>query len=115
MKRLLTLVSRLVAVLSSSRLEPVVTNLLVFLDKVTTCNDYKDSVDTIFLDFAKAFDNIPHGRLLMKLKAHGINGQLPSWIGDWLANRMQRVCISGATSGWRLVMSGVPQLSLIHI
>jgi len=90
-----------------------VTNLLVFLDKVTTCNDYKDSVDTIFLDFAKAFDKVPHGRLLMKLKAHGIDGQVASWIGDWLANRMQRVCISGATSGWRLVMSGVPQGSVL--
>ena len=51
-----------------------VTNLLSFLEFVTASVDAKQCVDTIYLDFAKAFDKVPHQRLLLKLKAHGIDG-----------------------------------------
>ena len=53
-----------------------VTNLLAFLDNVTSYNDDRESVDIIFLDFAKAFDKVPHRRLMSKLKAHGIDGRV---------------------------------------
>jgi len=85
------------------------TNLLEFLDKVTGCIDTGDSVDIIFLDFAKAFDKVSHKRLLLKLKAHGIDGKLNNWIAEWLRNRTQRVCIRGVMSDWLAVLSGVPQ------
>ena len=45
------------------------TNLLTFLEDVT-----EFPVDVIYLDFAKAFDNVPHYRLIRKLAAHGIRG-----------------------------------------
>jgi len=45
-------------------------------DKVTGCVDIGDSVDVIFLDFAKAFDKVPHIRLAAKLKSHGVDGVL---------------------------------------
>ena len=48
------------------------TNLLEFLDRGTGCVDAGNSVDVIFLDFAKAFDKVPHRRLVSKLKSHGI-------------------------------------------
>jgi len=48
------------------------TNLLVFLEKVTNCIDSGYPVDVIYLDFQKAFDKVPHGRLVSKLEAHGI-------------------------------------------
>jgi len=90
-----------------------VTNLLAFLDKVTSYRDDKQSVDIIFLDFAKAFDKVPHSRLMSKIISHGIDGRVARWIGDWLGNRMQRVCLSRVMSSWRLVLSGVPQGSVL--
>ena len=52
----------------------------------------------VFLDLAKAFDKVPHKRLLEKLNKHGIRGKLLSVIGNWLSNRKQRVCIKGRWS-----------------
>ena len=49
------------------------TNLLAYLENVTKHVDSGLPVDTLYLDFAKAFDKVPHRRLLMKLKAHGID------------------------------------------
>jgi len=40
----------------------------------------------MFLDFAKAFDKVPHNRLLLKLSNYGIQGQVYDWIKDWLTN-----------------------------
>jgi len=89
------------------------TNLLAFLDKVTGCLDSGEGVDVIFLDFAKAFDKVPHRRLLMKLQAHGITNKLLDWIAEWLRCRIQRVGIRGTLSDWIDVLSGVPQGSVL--
>jgi len=51
-----------------------VTNLLAFLDKATSYRDDKQSADIIFLDFAKAFDKVPHSRLISKIIVHGSDG-----------------------------------------
>ena len=52
-------------------------NLLVFLDKVTGSTDSGEAVDVIFMDFAKAFDKVPHIRLGRKLESHGITVLYP--------------------------------------
>ena len=51
------------------------------------------NIDVVYLDFQKAFDKVPHKRLLAKLKAYGLNGLLLSWISDFLSNRKQQVVV----------------------
>ena len=70
-------------------------------------------VDVVFLDMAKAFDKVPHQRLLEKLSKHGISGKILSTIGNWLRNRRKRVCLKGQWSSWHEVWNGVPQGSVL--
>ena len=67
----------------------------------------------IYLDFAKAFDKVPTERLLRKLRAHGVEGRMASWIRAWLTDRKQRVSVRGKFSSWKQVLSGVPQGSVL--
>ena len=89
------------------------TNLLEFFDDMTRLLDSGKPVDVIYLDFAKAFDKVPHKRLLNKIKSHGISGDIFRWISTWLENRQQRVSVNGKFSKWRDVKSGVPQGSVL--
>jgi Reverse transcriptase (RNA-dependent DNA polymerase)/Endonuclease-reverse transcriptase len=90
-----------------------VTNLLVFLEKLMAEVDNGAAVDIVYLDFAKAFDTVPHERLKKKLRAHGIRGKLLDWISAWLSDRKQRVVLNGNLSAWEAVLSGVPQGSVL--
>jgi hypothetical protein len=89
------------------------TNLLEFLDEVVSYVDQGIPVDVIYLDFAKAFDKVPHKRLIFKLRKMKVDGGVVSWIENWLSGRRQRVVIDGAESGWEEVFSGVPQGSVL--
>jgi ribonucleases P/MRP protein subunit RPP40 len=83
------------------------------LEKVITAVDGGKSFDSVFLDFAKAFDKVLTERLLKKVRAHGIDGDLYRWIQSWLSNRRQRVVLNGSFSEWIWVLSGVPQGSVL--
>ena len=57
-------------------------------------------VDIVYLDFKKAFDKVPHRRLLAKVRACGVAGQVVNWIANWFSGRKQRVAVSGRMSCW---------------
>jgi hypothetical protein len=80
---------------------------------MTRMVDEGHDVDVIYLDFAKAFDKVPHQMLLAKLKKKGIAAKVLKWIEAWLSGRKQRVGIGGCFSEWQKVASGVPQGSVL--
>ena len=69
--------------------------------------------DVISMDFAQAFDKVPHRRLLFKLDHYGIRGSTHKWISSWLSERSQNVVLDGQASDPVPVLSGVPQGSVI--
>ena len=62
---------------------------------MSDCLDEGKAVDIVHMDFKKAFDKVPHWRLLAKVSACGVAGQVANWIGNWLIDRKQRVAESG--------------------
>ena len=60
--------------------------LLEVLDKWTEALDKGHSIDCVYMDYAKAFDTVPHRRLLYKLSRYGINPKAVSWIENFLGN-----------------------------
>ena len=87
--------------------------LLNVLDKWTKYLDEGRSVDCIYMDFQKCFDTVPHKRLIHKLKSYGINKEIILWMTDFLIGRKQRVSIQNSFSQWMLVLSGIPQGSVL--
>ena len=75
--------------------------------------DNKKAVDAIYLDFSKAFDTVPHKRLIHKLKMYGIHDNVLSWITDFLSNRSHYVTVNNSSSDSVPVTSGVPQGSVL--
>ena len=75
--------------------------------------DRGEAIDTVYLDFQKAFDSVPYKRLLTKLEGYGIKGRLKSWISSFLPGRSQRVVVNGSLSSWAEVLSGIQQGSVL--
>ena len=70
-------------------------------------------VDSIYLDYSKAFDSIVHGKLLYKLEKYGITGNLLVWLASFLVDRQQMVKVNYSYSDWSTVLSGVPSGSVL--
>ena len=87
--------------------------LLQCLNDWTSTLDAGGSIDTMLVDYAKAFDSVSHTKLLSKLTSYGIGGLVLAWIADFLNNRKQCVCVGSAVSCSERVTSGVPQGSIL--
>ena len=90
-----------------------VTQLLNYLDACAEVIADGGVVDSIYFDFSKAFDTVPHKRLSMKMKAYGIEGKLLKWIEEFLTGRQQVVRVNGEISQSKPVISGIPQGSVL--
>ena len=90
-----------------------VTNLIEALNIWSEALSHNLPVDIIYLDYEKAFDKVPHERLLLQLAKFGITGDALNWIKDYLNNRTQKVRVNGSYSKTSSVLSGVPQGSVL--
>ena len=86
---------------------------MTYLEKVTQFIDEKESVDIIYMDLQKAFDTVPHKRLLAKVKSYGIGGNILNWLENFLVGRQQQVVVNKSSSSREEVTSGVPQGSVL--
>ena len=98
------------------------TQLLLTTHDLLRLRDKGKQVDVAILDFSKAFDTVPHRRLLGKMEYYGITGNIHKWVESFLTGRKQAVVVDGVRSEEREVLSGVPQgtvlgplLFLLHI
>ncbi|WP_435316599.1 reverse transcriptase domain-containing protein, partial [Klebsiella pneumoniae] len=71
-------------------------------------------MDSIYLDFSKAFDKVDHNLLFHKLKACRIGGKVGTWLHTFLTKRSQQVSANGALSSSIPVQSGVSQGTVLR-
>ena len=90
-------------------------NLMAFYSRIIDIVQEREGwVDAIYLDLKKAFDKVPHKRLLWKIKTYGgVRGRLLDWMKDYLQGREMRTLIKNESSKWLEVTSGVPQGSVL--
>ena len=87
--------------------------LLTVTDDFAKALNNKLQVDVGILDLSKAFDKVPHKRLLSKIEFYGIRGKILQWLESFLSNRYQQVVVDGSFSNYCKVTSGVPQGSVL--
>ena len=83
------------------------------MDRWTQAYDSGYNTDIIYFDFSKAFDTVPHLRLLHKLEVYGIKDKLLMWFKNFLVGRQQCVVLNNIQSSWSIVTSGVSQGSVL--
>lgn len=89
------------------------TQLLTTINEFAKALDAGSQVDVIFFDLSKAFDKVPHKKLINKLKSIGVPSDITNWVTSYLLNRKQYVEIEGSRSRFLDVFSGVPQGSVL--
>ena len=89
------------------------TQLLTVIEEWIKWMEERKPFDCLYVDYRKAFDSVPHMRLMRKIENCGITEQVQIWIKSFLQGRRQRVGVGEAVSGWKKVTSGIPQGSLL--
>ena len=85
------------------------TQLIITINDLAESLNRNEQTDVIFLDFSKAFDKVSHRHLFHKLNHYGIWGDLLTWIKSFVSNRVQQVVVDGQQSNLTVVLSSVPQ------
>ena len=91
------------------------TQILTLYHELAASLDKKIQTDMIILDFGKAFDRVPHQRLLKKVHHYGIRGTTYQWVSSFLNSRTQQVLVEGQSSEKVPIVSGVPQGSVLFL
>ena len=87
--------------------------LILSIHVIASSLQQNKSIHDALLDFSKAFDKVPHQRLIVKLELYGIHGNLFSWMESFHTRRVQTVISEDATSPSSPVTSGVPQKAVL--
>ena len=87
--------------------------LLLYLEKLTEAIENNKTMTAIYFDFQKAFDTVPHKRLIHKLSTVGITGQLSAWLSNYLSERSHFVQIGQSKSSLLSQTSGIPQGTIL--
>ena len=87
--------------------------LLATVDNFALSLNRSEQIDSVLLDFSKAFDKVNHRKLLLKLEHYGIRNEILTWITAFLTERKQGVVVRGTSSPLSSVESGVPQGSVL--
>ena len=87
--------------------------LIKIVDKWKWALDNDEFVGTVLMDLSKAFDCIPHGLLICKLRAYGISEKSCIFLSTYLSNRYHRVKINNSRSSWEPIKKGIPQGSCL--
>ncbi len=69
---------------------------------------FEGSIDVICMDYMKAFDKVPHSRLIRNIESCGMDGNILGWISSFLTDRV-KVAFQGYLSQWTPVTSEIPQ------
>ena len=83
---------------------------LEYIEKVTELIDQGNSVDILYLDFAKSFNKVSHRKLEVLLVKHYISGHIKGWIKEWLSDRQQRVVFNGEYNTLDIYLQDYPVL-----
>ena len=84
-----------------------VTQLLEVMEHFKIMLDRRKNADVLYLDYKKAFDSVPHERLLTKLGAYGVTGSILKWIRSFLESRLQRVRVGRSISDPLAVLNSI--------
>ena len=87
--------------------------LIKLIDSWKQALENNNFVGTVLMDLSKAFDCMPHGLLISKMKAYGLSNNACIFMSSYLSERYQRVKISTEKSAWTPILKGIPQGSCL--